>query len=265
MMKEENQMSIKMDKKIEIFKNYWPNLKKKLQKISKTLLFIFVLLFMNIGSKYPVNSEILDKSSISAKILNTELDIKAEYEKYVKLYQEIYESSFIQQIEFESEILIPESFDFKYVEYAYKTSKELDISPRVTFRLIYKESSFDDNALSSAGAKGLMQLMPSTRKKYYTELRIDTLNLDKIQEDIYIGIYYLKDLQNYWKERGNSEKNLLKLSLAAYNAGTSPVIRYKGVPPYKETTDFVTFILKSHSNPTFYANILKKDLLKEIS
>ena len=51
----------------------------------------------------------------------------------------------------------------------------------------------------------------------------------------------------------------MKLSLAAYNAGSSPVIKYKGVPPYKETQDFVTFILKPHSNPVFYTNILQKN------
>jgi len=265
-MEEKEQMSIEADI-IKASTSYLLNRKKVFKKIAQVLIFIFVLLFINIGAKYPVNSE--PSSAISSSeiyVLEQRMNsLEDEYKKYVKLYEEIYQKSLIQQIEFESEILIPEKFDFKYVEYTYETAKQLGVTPRVAFRLIYKESSFDETASSKAGAKGMMQLMPKTRKKYYEELRVDTMNLDYIQEDIYIGLYYLVDLQEYWRKRGNSEKNLLKLSLAAYNAGPTKVIEYKGVPPYKETTDFVTFIIKSHSNPTFYANILKKNILSDIS
>jgi len=100
--------------------------------------------------------------------------------------------------------------------------------------------------------------MPKTRASYYKSLCVDTLNLDKNQEDIYIGLCYLKDLESLWRKRGNAEKNLLKLSLAAYNASPNKVIIYRGIPPYKETQDFVTFILKPHSNPQFFASYLKK-------
>jgi soluble lytic murein transglycosylase-like protein len=124
---------------------------------------------------------------------------------------------------------------------------------------MFKESSFIDTVMSPVGAKGLMQLMPDTRKTYYELLRVDTLNLDKNQEDIYIGMNMLLDLQAYWTDRGNSEKYSWKLSLASYNAGKGRVLQYKGIPPYKETQDFVVFILKAHSNPVFYANILQKN------
>jgi hypothetical protein len=266
-MKQKKQMSIESDKKIEDSTSYLQKLKNAFKKITKPLILIIVLLFLNIGSKFPVMSNENSPLTPEEIFQNEQLEIQAEYERYVKMYQEIYEKSLIQQIEFESEVIIPEHFDFKYVEYIYDVSEELKISTRVAFRLIYKESTFNDTVVSSAGAKGLMQLMDNTRKKYYNELRVDTMNLDKNQEDIYIGLYYLTDLSDYWYKRGNSEKNLLKLSLAAYNAGLSRVIQYKGVPPYKETQAFVTFILKPHSNPIFYANILKKNTntIKDVS
>lgn len=260
-------MSIGQDIKSQSSTSYLLFFKNTFKKISNILFIVATLLFLNIGAKYPAKSDPVPLSN-SEEIYELEEKVNSleeEYRKYVKLYETIYERSLIQQIEFESEIIIPSNFDFKYVKYIYETSKKLEISPRVAFRLIFKESSFDSTAKSDAGARGIMQLMPNTRKIYYDELCIDTLNLDKIQEDIYIGLYYVKDLEEFWRKRGNSEKNLLKLSLAAYNAGTKYVIKYKGVPPYKETQDFIEFILKPHSNPAFYANILKKGSLEDIS
>jgi soluble lytic murein transglycosylase-like protein len=268
MIKTKKQTNMDTDNNIPVSK-YLRSLMQKIVsgKFVKVLLFILVLMFFNIGAKYPAMSGTnINKSSVDTYAENIERDAaKLEYEKYLKMYQEIYESSMIQQIEFESEILIPEYFEFKYVEFTYKVASEVGISTRVMFRLMFKESSFDDDVVSKAGAEGLMQLMPDTRATYYKNLRVDTLHLDRNQEDIYIGAYYIKDLQEFWHKRGNSQKNLLKLSLAAYNAGAGKVIEYKGVPPYKETTEFITFILKPHSNPTFYANILNKNSKKEVS
>jgi hypothetical protein len=258
-MNEKNQMSIEQDKKIESSTSILLIFKNAIRKISKPMLLILVLTFFSVGFEYPILSETVEASSIS------DYSERNEYEKYVKLYEEIYERSLIQQIEFESEIMIPKHIDFKYVEYTYTIAQELAVPTRVAFRLMYKESSFKDNVKSSAGAHGLMQLMPVTREKFYKELRLDTLDLDKNQEDIYIGLYYIKYLENYWKSRGNLDKNLLKLSLAAYNAGPETVKKYKGIPPYKETQNFVSFILKPHSNPVFYENIIKKSILKDIS
>jgi soluble lytic murein transglycosylase-like protein len=239
------------------------------EKFLKTLLFIFMLMFFNVGAKYPAMSENIGRSAIdiyNEKIANESVEnAKEDAERYMKMYQEIYEKSLIQQIEFESEVVIPEYFDFKYVEYTYKLSSEVGIDNRILFRLIFQESRFKENATSEVGAKGLMQLMPDTRREYYKKFRVDTLDLDRNQEDIYIGARYLLDLQEMWHTRGNSDKVLLKLSLAAYNAGPAKVILYKGIPPYKQTIDFVTFILKPHSNPVFYSNILQKSGKKNIS
>jgi len=224
--------------------------------MKKIMLFVLLLfssfLFNNLTVSNAENSE---NSTVGiAKTI-----AEREKEEYMKRYQEMYQKSLIQQIEFESEVIIPDYVDFKYIEYAYNLSNELGLQPRTVFRLIYKESCFRDTVVSPAGAQGLMQLMPETRKAYYNLLRIDTLNLDKNEEDIYIGSMYLKDLHEFWRERGNSDNFSWKLSLASYNAGKGKVLRYKGIPPYKETTNFVAFILRAHSNPKFYANILKRN------
>ncbi|MFA5207087.1 MAG: lytic transglycosylase domain-containing protein [Candidatus Paceibacterota bacterium] len=224
--------------------------------MKKIMLFFFLLFSSFFFSNITVSNA--ENTENGAKRM-TEMIVDREKEEYIRMYNEIYQKSLIQQIEFESEILIPDYIDFKYVEYAYNLANQLGFSTRTVFRLIFKESSFIDTINSPAGANGLMQLMPETRILYRKNLRTDTLNLDKNQEDIYIGLNILKNQYEYWRGRGNSENYSWKLSLATYNAGIVAVNKYKGIPPYKETTDFITFILKTHSNPTFYANILKRE------
>jgi soluble lytic murein transglycosylase-like protein len=231
-------------------------------KTIKTLLFIFVLTFLNIGAKFPAMSESTAASDNNNISLEKEM---SEAEKYMKMYEEIYQMNLVMQIEFESEVIIPKYFDFKYVEYTYNTAKQLNVPSRTAFRLMFKESSFIDTIKSPVGAEGLMQLMPQTRAIYKEFLRTDTLNLDKNQEDIYIGLYIMREGYDFWNSRGNSENYSWKLSLASYNSGKGTVIKYKGIPPIKETTDFVTFILKVHSNPQFYSNILRKSAQKDIT
>jgi len=182
-----------------------------------------------------------------------------EREEYIRMYQEVYQRSLIQQIEFESEVIIPKYLDFKYVEYIHDISIQLNLTTRTVFRLIFKESSFIDTIRSPMGAQGIMQLMPKTRDLYRKSLCTDTLNLDRTQEDIYIGLNILKSQHESWKAKGNSDKYSWKLTLATYNAGIVAVKKYQGIPPIKETIDFIDFILKTHSNPTFYANILKRE------
>jgi soluble lytic murein transglycosylase-like protein len=179
-------------------------------------------------------------------------------EKIEELQKQLYVQGLIQYIEYESEVVIPDYIDTKYVEYIYKMADTLKIPTRIAFRLVYKESSFIDTVTSPAGAHGLMQLMPTTKQMYQTLLRTDTLNLDYNQEDIYIGLNYLKDLYSFWLDRKNPEKVSWRLSLASYNAGKGRVLQYKGIPPYQQTIDFVAFIYKSHSNPDFYASFIRK-------
>ena len=230
--------------------------------MKKIIATVFLLFSFYIFSFIPAGNA--ESSSVKYTVNGNEDELE---KKLADLENEIRMNSLIQYIEFEAEIIVPEYVDFKYIEYAFNLANELQIPNRTTFRLIYKESCFVDTIKSPVGAYGLMQLMPDTRLTYQQLLRTDTLNLDRNEEDIYIGLNMLKDLYGFWHERGNSEKYSWKLALASYNAGKGRVIQYKGVPPYKETQDFVAFILRTHSNPQFFANYSRKyeDQIKDNS
>lgn len=95
------------------------------------------------------------------------------------------------------------------------------------------ESNFKPNAVSKAGARGLMQLMPLTARI----LRVHDIN-DPVQ-NIKGGAKYLRRLLNWFE--GDRE-----LAAAAYNAGSLAVRKYKGVPPYKETIRYVNKVLAQY-------------------
>lgn len=97
--------------------------------------------------------------------------------------------------------------------------------------VIKAESAFDPAALSPAGARGLMQLMPDTAALH------GVTNVHAPRDNIEGGVRHLRFLLDRF--RGN-----LTLTLAAYNAGAEAVTRYNGVPPYQETQEYVQRVLQ---------------------
>jgi soluble lytic murein transglycosylase-like protein len=97
--------------------------------------------------------------------------------------------------------------------------------------VIKAESAFDPFALSSAGARGLMQLMPDTAAQH------GVADIHDPRSNIEGGVRHLRLLLDRF--RGN-----LTLALAAYNAGAEAVDRYNGVPPYAETQTYVQRVLQ---------------------
>jgi soluble lytic murein transglycosylase len=99
--------------------------------------------------------------------------------------------------------------------------------------VIQAESNFNHRAVSRKGAQGLMQLMPATIGRLSVGDAFDP------HENIGAGVRYLRQLLDQFE--GD-----LTLALAAYNAGENAVLRYRGVPPYPETRDYVKKVLSQY-------------------
>ncbi len=109
-----------------------------------------------------------------------------------------------------------------------KVSAETGVEEALLHAIISRESAYKVKAKSHAGAMGLMQLMPDTAK--YLGLKPEQYYSP--YHNVLGGAYYIKEqLQNF---NGN-----LDLALAAYNAGPGAVRKYNGIPPYKETKQYV--------------------------
>jgi len=106
-----------------------------------------------------------------------------------------------------------------------------DIDPALVKAIIMAESGYNPNAVSKRGAKGLMQLMPSTAEALGVE---DAFNPE---QNISGGVRYFKLLVN----RFDGD---VKLALAAYNAGSKIVRHYQGVPPFKSTHYYIEKVFR---------------------
>ena len=125
-------------------------------------------------------------------------------------------------------IMAPKSDDIRGMVDATATRYGVDI--KLAHALVKVESNYQANALSPKGAMGLMQLMPSVAKQYALDNPFDPAkNLDA-------GIRHLRTLLDRFPQD-------TKLALAAYNAGLFAVTKYGGVPPYRETQDYVRRIM----------------------
>ena len=108
----------------------------------------------------------------------------------------------------------------------HTVSEKHDVDPALIKAIVMAESSYNPEAVSRMGARGLMQLMPGTAESLGVE---DCFNPE---QNIRAGVRYFKQL--FQKFNGD-----IRLALAAYNAGLAHVIRYKGVPPFKSTQMYV--------------------------
>ncbi|HEX2253278.1 MAG TPA: lytic transglycosylase domain-containing protein [Thermoanaerobaculia bacterium] len=110
----------------------------------------------------------------------------------------------------------------------YAAARRHEVNPALVAALVRAESAYDVGAVSHKGARGLMQLMPATARRFGVaahEIFDPEKNLDA-------GTRYLRWLL----ERFDGD---IALALAAYNAGEGTVDRYRGIPPYRETRTYV--------------------------
>jgi hypothetical protein len=110
----------------------------------------------------------------------------------------------------------------------YETARRHKVSPQVVAALVRAESAGNVRAVSHKGARGLMQLMPATAERFGVRKE----KLFDPKENLEAGIRYLSWLLDQFP-------NDLARVLAAYNAGENAVLRYGGIPPYRETRNYV--------------------------
>lgn len=122
-------------------------------------------------------------------------------------------------------------FLHRYTEEIESAAQAHRVDPALVRAVIHAESSFNPAAVSPKGAKGLMQLMPIPARSLGVEDPFEP------GENIRGGTSLLADLKRKFK--GD-----VRLALAAYNAGEGAVRRHKGVPPYRETQNYVAKVLR---------------------
>jgi hypothetical protein len=126
-------------------------------------------------------------------------------------------------------VRIRENVMRKYGPTIIEAAKQHSVNPMLVATIIAQESAGNPNAVSRAGAKGLMQLMPGTARGLGVKDSSDPI------QNIFAGTKYIAtQLKN--------NKGDVALALASYNAGPGNVRKYKGVPPFKETQSYVKHI-----------------------
>jgi soluble lytic murein transglycosylase-like protein len=122
-------------------------------------------------------------------------------------------------------------FGTPYDRLILRESREANLDPAFVSAVIKAESDYDAFAVSRKGARGLMQLMPSTARRMGVRAIFDPA------QNIRAGVRYLRALADRFPGRPD-------LVLAAYNAGEESIESYGGVPPYRETVQYIRRIYR---------------------
>lgn len=188
-------------------------------KVTLVFIFIFSLISM------PSQADIYKYVDKHGRVILTDKPSHTGYKRLVKTWKGWEEAK------------IPKNFNWvknqrKFDPTIRSVAKMYKLPHTLLHAVITAESSYNPDAISRAGAVGLMQLMPETAKQYGVSNRRDP------KQNIYGGSRYLRYLLKLFK-------NDLTLALAAYNAGEGTVKKYGNkIPPYKETRNYVKKVIK---------------------
>ncbi|HEV7397444.1 MAG TPA: lytic transglycosylase domain-containing protein [Pyrinomonadaceae bacterium] len=128
---------------------------------------------------------------------------------------------------------IPVSGDCDLDWIIFRAGEREGVDPRFIHAVIKQESQYKARAVSPVGARGLMQLMPATAKRF------GSTDINDTASNVEAGTKYLA----YLLKRFDGD---VSLALAGYNAGEGAVDKYKGIPPYPETQSYVSKIVSDY-------------------
>jgi hypothetical protein len=122
-------------------------------------------------------------------------------------------------------------FKSKYNDIIVRAARHHDVDAALVSAVIKAESDYDPKTVSHKGARGLMQLMPATAKRFGVNNSFDP------EQNIYAGVKYLRWLLDKFEDNAD-------LAVAGYNAGEGNIRKYDGVPPFRETVNYINRIAR---------------------
>lgn len=137
--------------------------------------------------------------------------------------------------------------EIPFGELIWEKSKKYDVDPALVAAVIEQESRFKPRAKSHVGAKGLMQLMPRTGRW------MGARDLYNPEQNVDAGVKYIAYLNKRFK--GDTKK-----IIAAYNGGEGNVMRYRGIPPFRETRTYVKKVMKNYDKRTKQLDAYEKQM-----
>jgi len=198
-----------------------------------------------------MNEEVIEEVKMAVKSTKVSEEFKYLGQTAIELGE--YKSIIYLVEDITNEEFLPFSYPLGFWDIVKDAAESSGVDPYLVVAMIREESRFDSQAVSTAGAVGLMQLMPFTAHRIKEELQIelrDNSGLYDVKKNIFIGTHYLSLLIREFKE--------IPLAVAAYNAGENTLRKWlldsnhKGIEefiediPYRETRNYVKRVLRSY-------------------